>query len=86
MEPGWFAVPNLNGRVPQQAPPKDRPIIVRNLAMRVPGTARREISENLAWWDGEQFVRLTDDLFRDTVFTFFHIWREFEPWPANTPE
>lgn len=81
MEPGWYAIPNLQGRAPAMAPPKDRLLIVRNLAMRVEGTARRETSEHLAWWDGTQFVRLTDDLFRDTQFVFFHIWREFAEEP-----
>jgi hypothetical protein len=80
MEDGWFATPNLNGRSPAKEPPKDRPIIVRNLQNRRDGEgARRFVSEHLAWWDGTQFVRLTDDLFRDTVFVFFHIWREWNP-------
>lgn len=78
IEPGWFAIPNLNGRVPAMAPPKDRPIIVRNLANRIEGGGLF-MTEHLVFHDGTDFVRLQDDLFRDTLFTFFHLWREFEP-------
>ncbi len=80
IEPGWFYMPNIGGRVPAMAPPKDRLLIVRNLANRHPDNAAVKVmSEHLVWWDGSNFVRLQDDLFRDTVFTFFHLWREFEP-------
>lgn len=73
----WYAIPNLNGRKPALEPPKDRPIIVRNLQNRIPGSRVVRVSEYVAWWDGMQFVRLTDDLFREPVFVFFHLWREF---------
>lgn len=59
-------------------PPIDRLLVVRNLANRIEGGGMFT-TEHLVWWDGSQFVRLRDDLFRDTIFTFFHIWREFEP-------
>lgn len=78
MDEGWFAVPNLNGRRPAQEPPKDRPIIVRNLQNRREGEGpRRFETEHLAFWDGSEFIRLADDLFRTPTFVFFHIWREF---------
>lgn len=81
-EPSWFAIPNLNGRVPAMAPPKDRPFIARNEQNRRDGEgAKRFPSEHLVFWEPTEgcFVRLTDDLFRDTVFTFFHLWRDIEP-------
>lgn len=76
----WIAIPNLNGRMPAMAPPKDRPIIVRNEANRIEGGGLYA-SEHLVFWEPEEgcFVRLREDLFRDTIFTFFHLWREIEP-------
>lgn len=74
----WFAIPNLNGRTPVAEPPKDRPIIVRNLQNRIVGSRQVYTTEHMAFWDGQQFVRLTDDLFREPVFVFFHVWREID--------
>lgn len=83
MEPGWYAIPNLQGRVPAMDPPKDKLLVTRNLANRIEGSVKRYTTEHLVWWDAELgcFVRLTDDLFRDTVFTFFHEWRLFAEEP-----
>lgn len=77
----WQAMPNTNGRTPIVDAPKDRPIIVRNLANRVPGSVKRFSSDHLAFFDPDEgcFVRLQDDLFLQPVFIFFHLWRELEP-------
>lgn len=75
---GWFAIPNISGREPAKAPPKDRLLIGRNYANRVPGSPRRFMTEHLAWWSeaDASFVRYRDDLLRETMYFHFHDWRE----------
>ena len=71
----------MNGRAPVKEAPRDRPFIARNLANRVTGSPVRVASDHLAFFDPEagHFVRLRDDLLREPIFIFFHLWRDIEP-------
>ena len=78
-EEGWTAIVNISGRTPMGEPPKDKLLLVRNFQNRGKGL-ERITTERLAWWSEEdgKFITLTDDLFREPRFIFFHTWRVFE--------
>lgn len=75
---GWFAVPNISGRAPTKAPPKDVLLVGRNYANRVPGSPQRFMTEHLAWWSEADgcFVRYRNDILQEATFFHFHDWRE----------
>jgi hypothetical protein len=78
---GWFTIPNIAGRHPAKEPPKDKLLIGRNYANRVEGSPERFTTEHLTWWSeaDQNFVRIVPDMFRDTVWFFFHDWTELAP-------
>lgn len=75
----WHFIPNISGAKPAAPPPTDRIFVGLNNQNRV----GPKVTEHVAFWDGDQFVRLTDDLFREPVFFFFHQWREFGDAPTS---